>query len=260
MAVVDITLLSGLVPDTKYLDQMANGVEEYISSYEVKKGKLLLYLETIPYSVSCLVFPARQIVRLGLMQPADATLYDFYDPTTRCTVSYRPPEQNTMTSKLCEGPVCTCAAGGCPHEQDVLPDNLLGDDRTRFACYNPIVDYVFVAQVLNKTSLGYFDKYTMSVRIVYWKNDGDHAGGDEVRTFLHRSSCRLQLREGTEYLLMGKSGNIKHGAGIAQYLLSDTTWIEAIPSQTTCGLLTHREHCKQVKSFIEEFTFFGCEM
>ncbi|XP_051899848.1 complement C4-like [Pristis pectinata] len=260
MAVVDITLLSGLEPDTGYLDQLKNGVEQYISNYEYKKEKLLLYLDTVQEHKTCIVFPAKQIVSLGLVQPADATLYDFYDPSTKCTITYNAPMQNAMVMKLCDGQLCTCAEGPCPQIQQTLHVNRKDSPRSEFACYSPVVDYAYKVQVVNKTSVGYFDNYIMSITDVFKVHESDEVRKSDIRSFLNRKSCRLQMKEGAEFLLMGKTGRGSDTGGGMQYLLSDTTWIEAIPPSTTCGLLNYRESCQHLNAFLDDLLMHGCRL
>ncbi|XP_059826670.1 complement C4-like [Hypanus sabinus] len=258
MAVVDITLLSGLEPDTGYLDQLKNGVEQYISSYEYKKGKLLLYLESIQESETCIIFPAKQIVPLGLMQPAHATLYDFYDPSTKCTITYNAPKENPLVTKLCNGQVCTCAEGPCPKITRILEVDWKESPRSNFACYTPIVDYVYRAQLVNQTSLGYFDSYIMSINDVFKTHESDNVQKNDVRAFINRKSCQLQMKRDTEYLVMGKIGKGIDISGKMQYLLSDTTWIEPIPPAATCNLRSYRESCQHLNTFFDNLLMYGC--
>ncbi|XP_072115083.1 complement C4-A-like [Mobula birostris] len=258
MAVVDITLLSGLEPDMDYLNQLKNGVEQYISNYEYMKGRLLLYLESIQERKTCIIFPAKQIVPLGLMQPAHATLYDFYDPSTKCTITYNAPKENPLVSKLCDGQICTCAEGPCPKITQILEVDLEDSPRTTFACYTPIVDYVYRVQLVNQTSLGYFDSYIMSINDVFKIHDNDNIQKNDVRAFINRKSCQLQIKRDTEYLVMGKIGKGIDVTGKMQYLLSDTTWIEAIPPAATCNLRTYRESCQHLNTFFDNLLMYGC--
>ncbi|XP_059499718.1 complement C4-A-like, partial [Stegostoma tigrinum] len=109
MAVVDISLLSGLEPELVQLDKLKNGVDKYIDDYDFKDGRVILYLDTVREEKGCVVFATKQIVPMGFVQPASATLYDFYNPSIRCTVAYNAPEMNPMISKICNSEVCICA-------------------------------------------------------------------------------------------------------------------------------------------------------
>ncbi|CAB1334784.1 unnamed protein product [Coregonus sp. 'balchen'] len=79
MAIADITLLSGFEADTDDLDKLKNPDEQYISHYEVSHGKVLLYFNELEER-ECVTFRAVQTVLVGLLQPAPATFYDYYEP------------------------------------------------------------------------------------------------------------------------------------------------------------------------------------
>ncbi|KAH1182810.1 hypothetical protein KIL84_004302 [Mauremys mutica] len=80
MAIADITLLSGFQPHVDDLDKLKDLADRYISHYEVQGQRLLLYFETVPQERDCVGFRAAQPVPVGLLQPASASLYDFYEP------------------------------------------------------------------------------------------------------------------------------------------------------------------------------------
>ncbi|RMC07193.1 hypothetical protein DUI87_16649 [Hirundo rustica rustica] len=82
MSLVDLTLLSGLEPDTKELEQLVTASDRYIQHFEYKEGKVLLYFGELPSGPDpdCISFGAKQINPMGLVQPANAILYDFYNP------------------------------------------------------------------------------------------------------------------------------------------------------------------------------------
>ncbi|GAB0180235.1 complement C4 [Grus japonensis] len=82
MSLVDLSLLSGLEPDTKDLEQLVMSSDQYIQHYEYKEGKVLLYFGELTSGPEpdCVTFGAKQINPMGLVQPANAILYDFYNP------------------------------------------------------------------------------------------------------------------------------------------------------------------------------------
>ncbi len=102
---------------------------------------MIWFSQQITESEECLQFGAEQVVPMGLVQPASAVIYDYYNPghltlwtiallTTllecwtltnaaysmfytgkRCGIFYTAPHKSPMISKLCSGDVCTCAEG-----------------------------------------------------------------------------------------------------------------------------------------------------
>ncbi|XP_067830198.1 complement C4-A-like [Heptranchias perlo] len=261
MAIVDISLLSGLEPETVQLDQLKNGVEHYIDHYDFKDGRVLLYLDKVRKEKECIVFATKQVVPMGLVQPATATLYDFYNPSIKCTISYGAPERNVMVSKLCGNEICTCAEGPCPRIKHILSGEVNGSARIDFACYSPIVDYAYTVRILNRTTSGYFDNYHGSItNLLKMSYKDDHIERNAVRHFLNRKSCQFQLKEGKEYLIMGQDGTTKDGSGNVQYLFDARSWIEAIPSEDMCGLRKYRTYCKQMKDSMNDLENLGCQI
>ncbi|XP_067865826.1 complement C4-A-like [Heterodontus francisci] len=261
MAIVDISLLSGLEPELVQLDQLKNGVDQYIDHYDYKDGRVLLYLDTVCEKKECIMFATKQITPMGLVQPTTATLYDFYNPSIRCTVSYSAPERNAMILKLCDNEVCTCAEGPCPRIKHILSGEVNGSARSDFACYSPIVDYAYTVRVMNQTTAGYFDNYHVSITsILKMSSKDDEVKVNDIQHFLQRKSCQFQLKEGKDYLLMGKDGTTSDGRGKMQYLFDAKSWIEAIPSEETCGLRKYRSSCKNQKDFMDDLVNLGCQM
>ncbi|KAJ8256443.1 hypothetical protein COCON_G00185950 [Conger conger] len=117
MAIVDISLLSGLEPNIQDLENQAKGTERYIDHYDLGKNKVYLYFNQVTESTDCVTFRAKQITPVGLVQPASAVIYDYYNPERRCSVFYSAPQKSTMLSKLCSGDVCACAEGYCPKKK-----------------------------------------------------------------------------------------------------------------------------------------------
>uniref|UniRef100_A0A8B9H7M1 Complement component 4 n=1 Tax=Astyanax mexicanus TaxID=7994 RepID=A0A8B9H7M1_ASTMX len=107
MVVVDISLLSGLTPIIQDLEDNVKGTEKYIDHYDFHHNKVFLYFD----KKDCLRFRVEQIIPIGLIQPAAAVIYDYYNPDRRCSTFYTAPKSSPMLSKLCEGDVCMCAEG-----------------------------------------------------------------------------------------------------------------------------------------------------
>uniref|UniRef100_A0A6Q2X2Z7 Anaphylatoxin-like domain-containing protein n=1 Tax=Esox lucius TaxID=8010 RepID=A0A6Q2X2Z7_ESOLU len=108
MAIADITLLSGFQAQTEDLDKLKAMPEQYISHYELSHDKVLMYFNKIEPD-DCIAFRAKQSVPVGLLQPAPASIYDYYEPDRKCTIFYAAPKQSKMVSALCDADVCQCA-------------------------------------------------------------------------------------------------------------------------------------------------------
>lgn len=260
MAIVDISLLSGFEPDGNDLDKLSKLVDRYIDHSEVKNGRVLLYLQSVTKDKECVTFGAKQIIPIGLIQPASATLYDYYNPSSKCTVFYNAPERSAVVSKLCENDVCECAEGKCPQAMKTFSKDLKVNTRKEFACYTPIVDYACIVNVSAQTTTGSFRVYTVTISRVIKLLDDVLLSASAQRNFLKHLSCRLELKIGKTYLLMGKDGRTKDMNRNMQYILDSESWIEMVPSHEECKGRSQRRSCDEFHSFMTDLEMEGCQL
>lgn len=199
---------------------------------------------------------------MGLVQPASAILYDYYNPEHKCSVFYGAPRKSKLLSTLCSADVCQCAEGKCPRQRRALERGQqdLEGYRMKFACYSPRVDYGFQVKVLREDSRAAFRLFeTRITQVLHFTKDA-RATADQTRNFLVRASCRLQLEPGKEYLIMGLDGATYDLKGDPQYLLDSNSWIEEMPSERMCQSTRHRTPCAQLNSFLQEYGTQGCQV
>uniref|UniRef100_A0A674K3Y9 Alpha-macroglobulin receptor-binding domain-containing protein n=1 Tax=Terrapene triunguis TaxID=2587831 RepID=A0A674K3Y9_9SAUR len=117
MSIIDVSMLTGFSPDVEDLKRLSQGVDRYISKFEIDKapsdrGNLIIYLDKVSHREDeCLRFKAHQFFEVGLIQPASVTVYDYYTIDDRCTKFYHPSKQSGLFNKICHGEVCRCAEG-----------------------------------------------------------------------------------------------------------------------------------------------------
>ncbi|KAM4019930.1 LOW QUALITY PROTEIN: complement C4-like [Anomaloglossus baeobatrachus] len=255
MAIVDITLLSGFEPSTQDLNKLKDGIENYISHYEIRGGRLIMYFDSVSNARECVTFEAVQTVIISPLQPASAILYDFYEPENQCRVFYGGPDKSTMLSTLCSGDVCQCAEGSCPKRQRSL--ELKGTGRQDFACYSPRVVFGYSVNVLDIKMVDAFTVYTVNITNVLQKHSDDNIKAGETRHFFQRSSCKMQLSN-KDYLIMGQDGQTKDEKGRMRYLLESNSWIEELPGPQQCKATRYRNACNEMKNFMEDYQLNGC--
>lgn len=260
MAIADITLLSGFQPHVDDLDKLKDLADRYISHYEVQGQRLLLYFETVPQERDCVGFRAAQPVPVGLLQPASASLYDFYEPAQRCSIFYTAPARSRFVSALCSQDVCQCAEGACPRLRRTLEDQVTEANRTEFACYSPRVQYGYEVRVQREEELSGFRAYEAEILepLQFTEDVGLQAG--QSRRFLVRGSCRTRLVPGRRYLVMGQDGETLDPQGRRQYLLDAAAWIELLPEPKRCQATTHRNRCAQLRAFAQAYGQNGCRV
>ncbi|KAB5586975.1 hypothetical protein PHYPO_G00007650 [Pangasianodon hypophthalmus] len=259
MAIADITLLSGFEPKTEDLDLLKDAEVPYISHYEFANGRVLLYFNKIYSGKECIAFEAVQRVPIGLLQPAPATFYDYYEPERRCTVFYAAPNRSKMVSALCSNEVCQCAERACFKEKQ--PSDLSSmrkEARFLHACYQPVADYGFVVTVSYVEDKKSFDFYYTRVIEVLKFNGDVHVAVDKIRVFAKRKHCKSQLKVGQTYLIMGKDGSTTDLKGQMVYLLDSNTWVEQKLPKEKCLASNMKSHCKGFKDFLRIYQVEGC--
>ncbi|NXW36259.1 CO4B protein, partial [Phaetusa simplex] len=252
MSLVDLSLLSGLEPDTKDLEQLVMSSDQYIQHYEYKEGKVLLYFGELTSGPDpdCISFGAKQINPMGLVQPANAILYDFYNPDRKCSVFYSAPKHSAMLSMVCQGNVCHCAEGACPRQRSTFRKAITQTTRFSFACYHPIADYAYEVELLNSTQKNVFDYYEAKIHRILKATTDESIQVGVNRQFLTRSACKLNMVTGKRYLLMGKDGQTVDWNNKMQYFLDAQAWIERIPEDSECHTTLHRQACAHLQDFM----------
>ncbi|NXP53093.1 CO4 protein, partial [Heliornis fulica] len=252
MSMVDLSLLSGLEPDVRDLEQLVKSSDQYIQHYEYKEGKLLLYFGEITSGPEpeCISFGAKQINPMGLVQPANAILYDFYNPDRKCSIFYSAPKHSSMLSKMCQSNVCQCAEGPCPRQKSTFSKAVTPITRFNFACYYPVADYVYEVALLSKTQKNVFDYYEAKIHRILKATTDESIQVGVHRQFLMHSMCKLNMVVGKRYLLMGKDGQTVDIHNKIQYLLDAQTWIEKIPEGNECRTTLHRQACAHLQDFM----------
>ncbi|XP_070767453.1 complement C4-B [Enoplosus armatus] len=263
MAIVDITLLSGFEAQIEDLDKLRQEPEQFISHYEVSNGRVIIYFNELFESEECISFGAIQTVPIGLLQPAPAVFYDYYEPNRKCTVFYNAPKRSRMVSKLCSDDVCQCAERPCHKLQNTFQSEsrkiITKDDRLKHACFFPTVDYAYIVEVLDISMKSNFELYKTTVREVLRSHGDILVNINSVRVFAKRRQCKGQFDVGKQYLIMGKDGSTTDSNGMMQYLLESNTWVEKKPLPEECKRTAHNTACPAFKTFTDEYKVDGCK-
>ncbi|XP_078027937.1 complement C4-B-like [Epinephelus lanceolatus] len=261
MAIADITLLSGFEAVIQDLDRLKDEPERYISHYEVSYGRVLLYFNELLQSEECISFDAIQRVPIGLLQPAPAVFYDYYEPNRKCTVFYSAPQRSKVVSKLCSEDVCQCAERPCHEIQNTFQlksGRTNTNSRSTHACFFPRVDYAYIVEVLNVSMKSNFELYKMKVNEVLRSHGDILVDENSVRVFAKRRHCKGPLELGKQYLIMGKDGSTTDSNGGMQYLLESNTWVERKPLKEECKKSAHRAACTGFTTFTDDYKINGC--
>ncbi|KAM4750145.1 complement C3-like [Anableps anableps] len=268
MSVLDIGLPTGFGFDKDDLHKMSKGASRLFSRYEFNKilsdkGSLIIYLDKVSNTEPEMIsFRIHQEVKVGVLQPAAVSIYEYYDKKP-CVKFYRPGQETGEMSRLCKGQECTCAEENCSMQNKEKMNN---DERTMKACEvssTHKIDFVYKVRVEDFADDLSTDIYTVRVLSVI-KEGTDLAPQGKLRTFLGFHHCRdaLSLKQGKTYLIMGSSTDIykDEQKQLFQYVLGENTWIEYWPSTEECHMDKYRSSCMGMEELTEQLEVFGCEM
>ncbi|NXS53036.1 CO5 protein, partial [Brachypteracias leptosomus] len=256
-AVMDIGLVSGLQANTEDLSTLASGVDQLIADYEIKDGHVILQIDSVPANeFLCVGFRISELFKVGMLNPATFTVYEYHAPDKRCTMLYN-PYGNEKLVRLCEGNECKCMEAECGKVQDRLDQSITADTRRRVACQSDIA-YVYKVNILSRSEEGYFVKYSAILLDLYKRGQAFAQKNNEI-TFVKKKTCAdVELSPGEQYLIMGKEA-LKINVGYNfkfQYPLDSSTWIEWWPSNVACTFC--QEFLNTMEDFTEDLFINGC--
>ncbi|NXU64132.1 CO5 protein, partial [Horornis vulcanius] len=93
-AVMDIGLVSGVEANsedlsTASIQECFFGVDQLIADYEIKDGHVLLQIDSVPaHKFLCVGFRIGEIFRVGMLNPATFTVYEYHAPGTCSSSSH----------------------------------------------------------------------------------------------------------------------------------------------------------------------------
>ncbi|XP_008945836.1 PREDICTED: complement C5, partial [Merops nubicus] len=256
-AVMDIGLVSGLEANTEDLDTLSSGVDQLIADYEIKDGHVILQIDSVPVNnFLCVGFRVSELFRVGMLNPATFTVYEYHAPDRRCTMLYN-PYGNEKIVKLCEGDECKCMEAECSKVQERLDQSITAESRREAACQSDIA-YVYKVKISYRSEEGYFVKYSATLLDLYKRGQAFAQKNNQI-TFVKKKTCTdVELSPGEQYLIMGKEA-LKISVAYSfrfQYPLDSSTWIEWWPSNTACTFC--EEFLNTMEDFAEDLTISGC--
>uniref|UniRef100_A0A670KHV4 Complement C3 n=1 Tax=Podarcis muralis TaxID=64176 RepID=A0A670KHV4_PODMU len=235
MSIIDVSMLTGFAPDTEDLKRLSEGVDRYISKFDIndamsERGNLIIYLDKVSHTEEeCLQFKAYKYFEVGLIQPGSVKVYSYYNLDEQCTKFYHPSKGSGLLDKICHGEVCRCAEGKAGHEAEML----LPVTQTQLwesAC-KPGVDY------------------------------GSDANPEaKPRRFISHKRCNesLNLEVNKDYLIWSLNSDLWQTKTDFNYMISKDTWIEKWPNDDECQDEEFHDLCIDLSQFSNTLMTFGC--
>uniref|UniRef100_A0A3P9LX36 Complement component c3b, tandem duplicate 2 n=1 Tax=Oryzias latipes TaxID=8090 RepID=A0A3P9LX36_ORYLA len=266
MVVLDISLPTGFTPENSDLEMLSNSVDRYINNFQIvdnlsERGSLIIHLFKVSHKEpEIVIFRLQQNFKVGLLQPSSVTVYEYYNPDHRCSRIYTPKEDREELTQICKDNVCRCAQSDCcvsKADSDTFPNK----EREIFACNG--LHHVFQVKVLS-ISQDYYDKYEMEImQVIKLGELEDRVEVGQRRLFMSHGGCRedLQLKEGSQYLLMGPKEDqwrIDPDTNRFIYTLGKNTWMERWPSPAECSSM--QDKCRSLSAAVNDLSESGCRM
>ncbi|KAM3924663.1 A.superbus venom factor 1-like [Leptodactylus fuscus] len=263
MSILDISMMTGFIPDIESLNKLKRGQDKYVSKFEINKepkdrNSLLIYLDKILHrQEECIKFNVHQIYKVGVIQPASVTVYEYNSPENRCTKFYHMDKDSKMLATICQDGVCRCAAENCFLKQH-LDDVIDAEGRFFKACATR-VDYVYKAHLEELQKNDKYDIYVMKIILVL-KAGKDENTLDTQKKFLSHIKCRktLDLVKGRDYLIWGPEGELWNEPSGYTYIIGKDTWIEWWPNESDCQNPENKKRCDDLSDLSDSLLFTGC--
>ncbi|XP_070597686.1 A.superbus venom factor 1-like isoform X2 [Erythrolamprus reginae] len=263
MTIIDVSMLTGFLPDAEDLTRLSKGVDRYISKFEVdnnmaQKGTVVIYLDKLSHSEDeCLHFKIHKHFEVGFIQPGTVKVYSYYNLDEQCSKFYRPDNGTGLLNKICRGNICRCAEGTCSlfNQQK----NITLQSRIKEAC-KPNVDYVYKTKLLRIEEKDGNDIYVMEV-IEVIKGGTDQNPQAKARQYISQRKCQeaLNLKLNNYYLIWGLSSDLWPMKDGISYLITKNTWIERWPNADECQDDEFQNLCEDFTQLSNTLTIFGCK-
>nr|XP_014424811.1 venom factor-like isoform X1 [Pelodiscus sinensis]XP_025036196.1 venom factor-like isoform X1 [Pelodiscus sinensis] len=263
MSVLRVSMLKGFLPDTEDLTRLSQGVDRYVSWYEIDttlsdQVSLIIYLDTVSHvESSCLRFKAHQFLEVGLVKPLSVTVYEYYATDARCTKFYQLPKQSSLLSSFSHKEVHQCSEENCS-KQGQLNGSVTQEMRIQEAC-KPGVDYVYKARLIKTEESSSYDKYTMEILETIKAGTDENPEG-KTRVFISHANCRQVLKQelNNDYLIWGLSSDLWTSGANIFYVIGKDTWMEKLPSESKCQQADFKNLCIEFVEFSHTIMVFGC--
>nr|XP_014978314.2 complement C3 isoform X1 [Macaca mulatta] len=262
MTIMEVSLLTGFYPNQDDLKQLTSDVERYAFQYETKTSTsdstVVLYLEKLSHEKNTVLgFRVHRMLQAEFLQAALVTIYDYYEPSRRCSTFYNLPTEQSSLRKICHKDVCRCAEGQCPSLQK--PSGQLRQEELQTTACEAGVDFVYKTKLesVEVSASNPYVYYNMQLEDII-KSGTDPATPLAMKKFISHATCHdsLGLQEQESYLIMGQTSDLWRIKSDYSYVLGRETFLMLWPAD---GDASKKELRKQLDEFSEYMRTHGCE-
>ncbi|KAM5146274.1 complement C5 [Mantella aurantiaca] len=258
-AVMEITLVTGLIADEKNLNELMNRVDQYVVDSSLEDGKIVLHFDWIGSDeYICAPLLVRKMFKVALISPGIFKVYEFRAPDQACTSFYNPYADDNLV-RVCKGDTCKCIEGECPNLKSKLDLKTTAMQRKNVACKGDVT-YAYKVQIVQLEEDGDFLKYTAKILDIFNAGTSLVKVNKQVR-FIKKNTCSsFDLETEQQYLIMGKDGIQIRGERDFQYEypLDSNSWIEWWPDGS-CTSVQCKRFVDVLEDFSEDILLEGCQ-
>ncbi|XP_061008141.1 complement C3-like [Dama dama] len=262
MTIMEVSLLTGFYPNQDDLKQLTSEVERYAFQYETKMNSsdstVVLYLEKLSHKEDTVLgFRVHRMLKAEFLQAAQVTVYDYYEPSRRCTSFYNLPTEHASLRKICDKDVCRCAEEQCPSPKK--DSSYLSQEELQTAACEAGVDFVYKTSLesVETSDSNPYIYYNMKLQAII-KSGTDSARPLTVKKFVTHTTCQdsLGLQEHETYLIMGQISDLWRVKSEYIHVLGKETFLMHWPANGTAG---KKELLDQLAGFSDYMHTHGCE-
>ncbi|KAG8130009.1 putative Cobra venom factor protein [Naja naja] len=243
MTIIDISMLTGFLPDAEDLTRLSKGVDRYISRYEVdnnmaQKVAVIIYLNKVSHSEDeCLQF--KILKHFELFNQELRKIMKILQRKLPVKPVYN--KGTGLLNKICIGNVCRCAGETCSslnHQERI--DVPLQIEK---ACETN-VDYVYKTKLLR----------------IEEQDGTDENPQAKTHQYISQRKCQeaLNLKVNDDYLIWGSRSDLLPTKDKISYIITKNTWIERWPHEDECQEEEFQKLCDDFAQFSYTLTEFGC--
>ncbi|XP_049643939.1 complement C3 alpha chain-like isoform X2 [Suncus etruscus] len=260
MSIIEVTLLTGFYPNQEDLKQLTSEVEMYAFQYENRPSSnnsaVVLYLEKVSNKEDTVLgFRVHRLLQVDFLQAAQVTIYDYYEPSRRCSTFYNLPQERSSLRKICHKEACRCAEEQCPALRD---SRQMSKEELQVAACEAGVDFVYKVRLEDvETSVtSPYIYYNMQLETVI-KTGSDAAKPLSWKKFVSHATCQdaLELQEHETYLIMGRVTDLWRIQSDNIYILSKDTFIMHWPGKED---VDKKDLLAELEEFSEYIHLYGC--
>uniref|UniRef100_A0A8C3YFJ7 Complement C3 n=1 Tax=Catagonus wagneri TaxID=51154 RepID=A0A8C3YFJ7_9CETA len=262
MTIMEVSLLTGFYPNQDDLKQLTNEVERYAFQYETRTtssdSTVVLYLEKLSHREDTVLgFRIHRMLQAEFLQSAQVTVYDYYEPSRRCSSFYNLPTERSSLRKICHKDVCRCAEEQCPSPKK--DSSHVRQEELQAAACEVGVDFVYKARLesVEASTSNPYVYYNMQIQAII-KSGTDSVKSLTMKKFVSHTTCydSLGLEENETYLIMGQTSDLWRVKSEYTHVLGKETFLMHWPAEGAAG---RKELLDQLEGFSEYMRTHGCE-